>query len=255
MSVPRRPLGTTGIDVPCLALGTVKIGRNTGVKYPCGFELPGDDEVIELLHQALDAGINLVDTAPAYGTSESRLGELLPGSREDWMICTKAGETFANDRSRYDFSSAAIEASVEMSLNNLKTEYLDLVLIHSDDNDLEIVNESGAFEALQGLKSKGLVRWIGMSVKSVDGGLAALPHSDVLMITLNLADRSQLPLIAAAGKAGCGVLIKKSMDSGHGDPLDSLDYVLSEKGISSVVSGTINPEHLQQNIEVAVKAP
>ena len=68
-----RALGTTGIEISPIALGTVKIGRNVGVKYPSGFELPNDAEVRELLALAWDLGVNLIDTAPAYGSSEQRL--------------------------------------------------------------------------------------------------------------------------------------------------------------------------------------
>ena len=70
----KRPLGSTGIDVSVLGLGTVKIGRNQQVKYPTGFELPDDDTVIELFELAQSLGINFIDTAPAYGSSEQRLG-------------------------------------------------------------------------------------------------------------------------------------------------------------------------------------
>ena len=97
-----RPLGDTGIQVSALGLGTVKIGRNQGVKYPSGFSLPNDRQVIELLRQAREEGINLIDTAPAYGRSEERLGQLLH-DRRDWLICSKAGEEFRGGVSRYDF--------------------------------------------------------------------------------------------------------------------------------------------------------
>ena len=71
---------------------TVKLGRNDGVKYPEPFSIPDDKEAHALLAAAKSLGINLIDTAPAYGTSEERLGTLLAGEREDWIICTKVGE-------------------------------------------------------------------------------------------------------------------------------------------------------------------
>ena len=64
-----RPLGNTGLTVSALGLGTVKIGRDKGVKYPNGFTIPDDKAVSDLLAQARDLGINLIDTAPAYGSS------------------------------------------------------------------------------------------------------------------------------------------------------------------------------------------
>ncbi|HID48445.1 MAG TPA: aldo/keto reductase, partial [Chromatiales bacterium] len=86
-----RPLGATGIEVSPLGLGTVKIGRNQQVKYPRGFRIPDDAAVRDLLGLARDLGLNLVDTAPAYGNSEERLGKLLP-DKNDWIIVTKVGE-------------------------------------------------------------------------------------------------------------------------------------------------------------------
>jgi len=254
MKLERRALGNTGLEVPLLSLGTVKFGRNTGVKYPSGFELPSDKEIVRLLEIARDAGMNLIDTAPAYGTSETRLGRLLPGSRDDWLICTKAGESFKENRSGYDFSGTAIEASVRQSLVNLRTDYLDMVLIHSDGADLDILNGTDAVESLTRLKDQGLIRLIGMSTKTVAGGLLALDSCDVLMVTCNLQEQSQLPVIHAAADAGRGILVKKALASGHADAAASLAFVLDEPGVHSVIVGTINPNHLQDNIAVAARA-
>src|SRR5690606_33729328 len=99
MSLPtlhdfHRPLGSTGFKVSPLGLGTVKLGRDQGVKYPTGFTIPGDDDASLLLAQARELGINLIDTAPAYGRSEERLGPLLRGQRDEWVIVSKVGEEF-----------------------------------------------------------------------------------------------------------------------------------------------------------------
>ena len=72
----QRPLGSSGLIVGPIGLGTTKLGRNTDVKYPLPFELPSTREVEELLEAALELGVNLIDTAPAYGESELRLGRL-----------------------------------------------------------------------------------------------------------------------------------------------------------------------------------
>lgn len=72
MSIGTRSLGQTGIEVSCLGLGTVKFGRNQEVKYPNNFSLPEDKQISALLDQAKGFGINLLDTAPAYGSSEQR---------------------------------------------------------------------------------------------------------------------------------------------------------------------------------------
>lgn len=254
--LPRRRLGRTGIEVGVLGLGTVKLGRNQGVRYPRGFALPDDARVRELLALAADLGINLIDTAPAYGSSEQRLGQLLPGPRERWVLCTKVGEEFADGVSRHDFSPAAVRASVERSLHRLRTDWLDLVLIHSDGADLDIIEHSGALEALAELKRAGRLRAFGMSTKTLAGGLRAAECCDVLMVTWNLADESQVPVIDRCHQLGTGVLIKKALASGHavdgGDPVRAAcARLLGHAGVGSLVVGTIDPEHLRANAAAA----
>lgn len=251
-----RPLGDTGIDVSALGLGTVKIGRNQGVKYPSGFELPDDRQVIELLRRARELDINLIDTAPAYGRSEERLGQLLR-DRHDWLICSKAGEEFRGGVSRYDFRPEQIRRSVERSLRRLRTDYIDLLLIHSDGNDLDIIHRYGALDVLAELKQKGWIRATGMSTKTVEGGLACLERADAAMVTYNLADDSQRPVIDYAAENNKGILIKKAFGSGHlctdgEDPVRAgLEKILGTAGVTSVIAGTLNPEHLTENTRQA----
>jgi aryl-alcohol dehydrogenase-like predicted oxidoreductase len=141
----------TSIRASRIALGTWAIG---------GWMWGGSDEndAIATIHAALDRGINLIDTAPAYGSSEERLGQLLPGPRERWVLCTKVGEEFAAGKSQHDFSPAAVRESVERSLRRLRTHWLDLVLVHSDGNDLDLIAHSGALETLAELKRAGKLR-------------------------------------------------------------------------------------------------
>ncbi|TXI36040.1 MAG: aldo/keto reductase, partial [Aquipseudomonas alcaligenes] len=161
-----RPLGDTGLIVSPLGLGTVKLGRDQGVKYPNGFTIPDDAAARALLDQARALGINLIDTAPAYGVSEQRLGPLLRGQREDWVIVSKVGEEFDNGQSRFDFSPAHTRLSVERSLQRLETDRIDLVLVHSDGNDVAILRDSGVYETLAELKREGKLRAFGLSGKT-----------------------------------------------------------------------------------------
>lgn len=242
-----RPLGRTGLDVSLLALGTVKIGRNTLVKYPRPFDLPDDAAVVELLDEAAALGINLIDTAPAYGASEARLGRLLPQSRGNFLLATKVGEEFDGTTSHFDFSPDRIRRSIERSLVRLGRSRLDIVCIHSDGNDRGILQSGGTLETLWSLKSQGLIRCIGLSAKSADGVLAAIEFGlDVVMATLNPEWRDELPAIAEAGNVGIGVLVKKAMASGHSGS-DALDWVARQRGVSCIVTGTINPLHLREN--------
>lgn len=242
-----RPLGSTGMQVSLLGLGTVKLGRSEQVKYPQPFTIPDDEAARTLLGCARDLGINLIDTAPAYGNSEARLGGLLSGRRQEWIVCTKVGERFSAGQSTFDFSAAAVRSSVQRSLRLLRTDYLDVVLIHSDGHDRAILQQEGALNALQEMKQQGWIRAVGISHKTVAGARLALDLGcDVIMATLNSAERGEAAIIAEAGRRGCGVLIKKALASGHSRSRD-LAWVAAQSGVSSIVVGTIDPAHLREN--------
>jgi aryl-alcohol dehydrogenase-like predicted oxidoreductase len=256
----KRLLGQTGISVSPLGLGTVKFGRNEGVKYPAQFSIPEERDLADLLSLARELGINLLDTAPAYGASEERLGRLLKGQRQDWVIAGKAGEDFENGQSSYDFSAAHFEASLMRSLDRLQTDYLDILLIHSDGCDLEILRDDDLIKALEEFKQRGLVRAIGASTKTLEGGLKALDLLDVVMATYNPDYTEEATVLGRAAEMGKGTLIKKGFASGHfsqklstesvDSPVDrSVDFIFSHPGVGSLIAGTINADHLRQNAE------
>ncbi|WP_162935024.1 aldo/keto reductase [Pseudomonas cavernae] len=253
-----RPLGSTGLSVSPLGLGTVKLGRDQGVKYPNGFSIPDDFTAGQLLQLARELGINLLDTAPAYGRSEERLGPLLRGQRQDWVIVSKVGEEFDNGLSHFDFSAAHTRRSVERSLQRLETDYLDLLLVHSDGNDLAVLEHSEVYPTLAALKAEGKIRAFGFSGKTVDGGLLALQDGDCAMVTYNLNEQAERPVLDYAAAHRKGILIKKALASGHAclapgqDPVRaSFELIFAHPGVSSAIVGTINPLHLAHNVATA----
>jgi aryl-alcohol dehydrogenase-like predicted oxidoreductase len=242
-------LGKTDIEVSLVGLGTVKFGRQHGVKYPHAFTLPTDAEILQLLDCAKDIGINLLDTAPAYGTSEERLGELLHGQRHRWVIATKAGEEFDGATSHYDFSPQAITASVERSLQRLRTDYVDIVLVHSNGDDVRIIEEDHVFSTLAALKKAGKIRAYGMSTKTIEGGLLSVELSDVAMVSYNTDYTDERDIITRAHELQKGIFIKKALASGHSQhPAEALRFACAPAGVTSVIVGTINPEHLRENV-------
>lgn len=256
-----RPLGQTGILVSPIGLGTVKFGRNQALKYPHEFELPSDEAIMTLLQTAQTLGINTLDTAPAYGSSELRLGKLLPGKREDWVIVSKVGEIFHEGISHYNFSHDFIVKSVEHSLKHLKTDYLDVLLIHSNGDDLKIIEQDKVFVTLEKLKQQKLIRAFGMSTKTVSGGLLTIAQADVAMVTYNPIVTEEKPIIDAAFLHNKGILIKKALASGYLNKIGTadavqtvMDFILKTQGVSSVIVGTINPVHLEENVKAAMQA-
>lgn len=126
-----------------------------------------DDMAIETLHHALDLGVNLVDTAPLYDQSERRIGLGLEawyakgGKREDFILSTKTGT-----RTRpFDHSADSTKWSLEESLKLLKTDYLDIVLVHDPETLDQALGPDGALQALRELREQGVVRHIGLGVR------------------------------------------------------------------------------------------
>ncbi|MBA1276629.1 aldo/keto reductase [Pseudomonas sp. MTM4] len=253
-----RPLGSTGLIVSPLGLGTVKLGRDQGVKYPNGFRIPDDEQARQLIALARDLGINLIDTAPAYGLSEQRLGSLLRGQRDHWVVVSKVGEEFVDGQSHFDFSPAHTRRSVDRSLQRLRTDRIDLVLVHSDGRDLEILQHSGVYETLADLKREGKIVGYGLSGKTVEGGLFALEQGDCAMVTYNLNEQSERPVLDYAQSHAKGILVKKALASGHvclktgEDPVRaSFELLFAHPGVGAAIIGTINPNHLSDNVRTA----
>jgi aryl-alcohol dehydrogenase-like predicted oxidoreductase len=247
----RRQLGRTGLTVSSVALGTTKLGRNTGVKYPVDFALPSDQEVAALLESAYQLGVNLIDTAPAYGESERRLGPFIENHRDEIVLCTKCGEQYLNGRSVYDFSAQAILASVEQSLRRLRTDHVDILLLHSDGHDVDILTQTDAIDTLSRLKKSGKIRAAGISAKTKAGILEASRTLDVIMAPFSQKESSLAEALAEVQGRGLGVLAIKGLFSGHLEAGPAIAFVLRQPFIDTLVVGTIDPAHLKEAAAVA----
>jgi aryl-alcohol dehydrogenase-like predicted oxidoreductase len=160
-----RTLGRTGIKVSPYALGTMLLGAAIGN--------PDHDESVRIIHRALDAGINFIDTADAYsippqGNSEVVVGKALKGRRDHVVLATKFSRPVGNDPNRQGASRRWIIAAVEESLRRLQTDYIDLYQMHRVDPDTDIEE---TLSALSDLVRSGKVRAIGTS---------AMPVSDIV---------------------------------------------------------------------------
>lgn len=249
----RRQLGRTGFAVSPIALGTTKFGRNTDVKYPVSFALPSVEEVAALFESALKLGVNLIDTAPAYGDSEERLGALVENHRDEILLCTKAGEQYVNGRSVHEFSAATIVASVEASLRRLRTDQIDILLLHSDGRDVEILTQTNALEALVRLKQSGKVRAVGISAKTNAGIIEAARSCDIVMAPFSQKETMLADALAKAHDQGLGVLAIKGLFSGHLEARPAIEFVLNQPFIDALVIGTLNPAHLEAATKVAAE--
>lgn len=246
-----RRLGRTGLTVPALGLGTVKIGRNRDVKYPRAFDLPDDRAVAALLDTALEEGVVLWDTAPAYGTSEERLGPFVARARDRLVLCTKAGEEYGPAGSSYTFDAASLISSVHRSLRRLRTDRLDVLLLHSDGRDVAILDETDALEGLRRLKDAGDVLCIGISAKTAEGIDRACEDLDVVMAPVDATASALTASLRRAKTKGLGVLGIKVLGQGHGVSREggleaAFRTALVDGPADVAVTGTTNPDHLRQ---------
>jgi len=157
-----RTLGRTGIKVSPYALGAMMFGAAIGN--------PDHEDSIRIIHKALDAGINFVDTADRYsgGESEEVVGKALKGRRDDVVLATKVNGPMGDDPNQRGNSRRWIMAEVENSLRRLQTDYIDLYQIHRPDPDTDIEE---TLSALSDLVRSGKVRVIGSST---------MPASDIV---------------------------------------------------------------------------
>jgi len=250
-------LGRTTLELSAIGFGAFKIGRNTGVKYPTPYDLPDDEHVHALLHGLRALGVTYIDTAPAYGISEQRLGAYF--SRHDDgaerpIISTKVGETFDDGVSTYDYSRIAVDASLARSRARLGVDRLDLVFVHSNGDDLAILRETDVVEALRAARDDGAVRCIGFSGKTVDGARAALDWADALMVMYHPDDTSHDDVMHAARERGVGIVVKKALASGRIDPSIAIPFALNHPAVTSVVIGGLDLDHMRDNVAHAVHA-
>ena len=158
--LPRRALGRTGLEVTALSLGGAGFGSRDAVT---------DQEAIETVQYALAHGIRYVDTSPLYGESERRVGLALEGvARTDYLLSTKTG---THPERRGDYSWDGTLWSVENSLRLLKTDRIEALLVHDprDEQDMDaIFAPHGALEALEHLKTQGVIGAIGLGQRRHD---------------------------------------------------------------------------------------
>ena len=155
-----RTLGRTGIKVSPYALGALALGTSIGN--------PDHDDSARIIHKALDAGINVIDTSDAYGDSEVAVGQALKGRRDGVVLATKFSRPVGDDPNHQGASRRWIMTAVENSLRRLQTDYIDLYQVHRPDPSTDIEE---TLSALSDLIHAGKVRAVGTS---------AMPASDIV---------------------------------------------------------------------------
>ena len=192
-----RVLGNTGLHVSALGFGGAEIG----------FERSDVNAVKQIISEALSNGINVFDSAAAYLESEQLLGQALHGRRHEVVLMTKCGAL--DGFTRTDWSKRGILSTIETSLQNLATDYLDVVFLHSCEP--KEFQKGEAAEALKVAREKGYVRFLGYSgdgksaLEAVNSGLF-----DVLETSVSIADQESIELLLPRAKERkMGVVAKR----------------------------------------------
>lgn len=193
----KRVLGATGMKVSILGFGGAEIG----------FEQASEDSVNSLLNEAIDEGLNVIDTAECYMNSEALIGRAISGRRSDFYLFTKCGHGL--DPTMPAWTAPEIEKSIERSLTRLNTDYVDLIQLHSCSK--KILEQGDVIEVLAKAKKEGKTRFIGYSGDGQDALYAIeTGEFDTLQTSVNVADQECIDLtIPKAAERKMGVIAKR----------------------------------------------
>lgn len=269
----KRKYGKTDMEVSVLGFGGSEIG--SGVS---------ESDVKLLLNSALDAGLNVIDTAECYGKSEELIGNTLAHRRDDYYLFTKCGH--AADFDAPDWDPVMLEQSIDRSLKRLKTDYVDVIHLHSCSE--EVLRRGEVIEVLQRAKQAGKTRYIGYSGDHTNA-LYAINTGvfDSLETSVNIADQEAIALtIPEARKQGMGIVAKRPIanaawtfetvgaqeypfvywnrlrDLNYGFLQDeevqksierALRFTLSIEGIDTAIVGTTKPSRWTENAALLKK--
>jgi aryl-alcohol dehydrogenase-like predicted oxidoreductase len=174
-----------------------------------------EKEAVNLIRTARDAGCNFFDTAPGYGEgqSESLLGRALESERDQVVICSKFGHTASGEA---NFGVAGLRPSIMASLGRLRTDHLDVLLVHNPPAHLLDGNQTSLYAELESLKHEGLLRTYGVSLdwaRDLEQVLATT-GSGVIEVLFNAFHQEPRAAFAAAKRKGVGLIAKVPLDSG-----------------------------------------
>ncbi|MBN1542383.1 aldo/keto reductase [candidate division KSB1 bacterium] len=230
-----RFLGRTGLKVSEIAFGGVEIGLAYGIGVHSEADMPTEAQSISLLHHSQESGVNFYDTARMYGRSETLIGKAFQQQRQQVILCSKCAHLpHQNGRlPKGDDLQKLISASLEISLKELRTDYIDIYMLHNA--GIDILENRAIAQAFAAFKAQGRIRATGVSTYSVAETRLAIEQGvwDVIQLPFNLMDQRQAALFAPAEKAGIGLVIRSVLLKG----------ILSDKGRHLHPSLKIVQEH------------
>ena len=277
----KRNLGNTGLEVTLLGHGTTEI---RGSRSWNGRSV-SDDEAERILHAVLDAGINLLDTAPDYGLSEAYIGRYISHRRDEYYLASKCGCTIVANEDHDDYphvwTRATLMHNIETSLQRMKTDYIDLWQPHNPPPGP--FQAEALVEVMQRVVQQGKVRHIGISTTLpdietfIDWGVF-----ESFQIPYSALERREEHSISAAAAAGAGTIIRGGVAQGEPGAgrgktetwtawekaqLDELRgagesptafllrFTISHPDMDTTIVATKNPAHLAENLQAVAAGP
>lgn len=276
----KRRLGRTGLEVTRLGFGAMEI---RGERIWNGRPVT-DQQAERILNAVLDSGINFIDTANDYGKSERYIGQYISSRRHEYYLATKCGCTVVDrgdhDETPHVWTRDNLLRNIEESLRLMKTDYVDVWQIHNADP--AEVERNNLLDVMHEVRDAGHVRHIGVST--------TLPHLpkyiemgvfETFQIPYSALERREEDSIIAAAGAGAGIIIRGGVARGFpaiegsqdqrvkvweraglAELLDGMSkmefllrFTLSHYNCDTTIVGTLDPEHLQQNLDAADRGP
>jgi len=209
MNMHHRKLGKTGFEVSEISLGTWQVGGKWGQEFD-------RKNAEKILHEAIDAGINFIDTADVYGggLSEKMVGQVVRSRSERVYVATKCGRRLS-PHNNAAYTPQALRGFVEDSLRNSGLETLDLIQLHCPPG--EVYRRPEIFELFDRLKEEGKIRFMGVSVEKVDEALQAIRHENVTTVQIIFNMFRHKPaehFFSEAPKRDVGIIVRVPLASG-----------------------------------------
>lgn len=226
-----RILGKTGLRISRLGFGGIPIQRIE------------EADTKPLMQQLLDNGINFIDTARGYTVSEAYLGSALEGIREQFVLATKS---MSRDK-------ASMARDIDISLGNLRTEYIDLYQIHNPSMQQfeQVMAPGGALEALMEAKQAGKIRHIGVTAHSAEVFALALeqPWVETVMFPYNLVETQGEELMRRCTRQNVGVICMKPLAGGALEDVPlALRFIANNPDVTVIIPGMATQEEIRQNL-------
>ncbi len=285
MAIEYRVLGKTGLRASTLGFGGSEVG----------YQAVAQKTVDKILNAAIDAGINVIDTAECYADGEALIGNAIAKRRAEVVLMTKCGHAplgsvleRATGFAKPDWDPAMLARSIERSLKKLRTDHVDVMQFHSP--SLATLKDGRVIEVLHKARERGQARFVGCSADSDEAAYAVESGAfDTLQISVSIADQEAIErVLPKAAARGMGVIVKRPIANAawrHGkqppgdwytrpywDRLQALNYdfvrggieevagvalrfTLGTVGVTTAIVGTTRPERVAQNIAHAGAGP